>query len=184
MAQAKFVLTPDLIKIEKEPENVLFSAPVPEPQQDLPVIGRPFFQPVQWLVRLSFLSLIPAVVLNQLTIGRMGLETLLIYLILVMGLFFGVKFFYAMVTFELYLGKVIYRYVFLWEIRQEILLRNIKEVTLKRGPLQRFFGLETIELSSAAYVGKDNTSGFKLFNIKQQEGLYDLISKQIQAARV
>jgi membrane protein YdbS with pleckstrin-like domain len=69
---------------------------------------------------------------------------------------------------------------FISTIVKRINIENIKEIEFTVGPLQRFFGLGDIAISTqASSSGGNEFSGMTLFDIKNVEDIYDLIKKNI-----
>ena len=62
-------------------------------------------------------------------------------------------------------------------IRKVVWYKHIKEVYLKRGPIQKLLGRGTVEVVSHA---SNKDPGIKLFNIKEYQEVYKFLLKKTQ----
>ncbi len=114
--------------------------------------------------------------------GLQALTCLAIFLFLINSLWlFGSKQYYKMSSFEIEDDSITGRSDFISTIVKRINFENIKEIEFRVGPLQRFFGLGDIAISTqASSSGGNEFSGMTLFDIKNVEDIYNLIKKNIR----
>lgn len=84
---------------------------------------------------------------------------------------------YRQTSFEFTDNVLLYRMNFISLSQKTVKYRDIKEVTLYRSPLQKCFGLGTVNIITHATT-KD--VGMKLFNIKEYQTVYDFLMKQVK----
>ncbi len=89
---------------------------------------------------------------------------------------------YRNMMFKIDHERLSYDLSFVWRKRKEILLSNIKEVVLKVGVLQRFFGRGTIIVYTQASLVSQNQTGVSLFDIENPDKIYELLKERIASA--
>lgn len=159
----------------------------------------PSFKKNLWLIRAALYlnfpllwiaeSMIGGIVLSQLAKNYnfekfFGLNVIVGYFIL---LFITVSVYmkiYRGTTFKITSTGVTHNLNFLWNKRKEVLFSNIKEVELKAGFLQKFFGLGTIIVHTQASTTQDNKPGLSLFDVENPEKVYEMLRQSISNANV
>jgi membrane protein YdbS with pleckstrin-like domain len=85
-------------------------------------------------------------------------------------------------TFEIGPNSVSHNRNFLWSKKKEVLLTNIKEIELKSGFLQKFFGLGTVVMHTQASTAGNNKTGLSLFDLENANKVYESLKENISKA--
>lgn len=147
----------------------------------------PTFKKYLWFIRAIFLLILPPFWLIGNFVGTLilgpfikgGLKEEYNILVLIIGYYvfvcislFVLRNVYNRITINITQTSIAHSFNFLWNKKKQIIFSNIKEVELKVGFLQRFFGLGTIIIYTQANANKP---GLFLFDIKDPEKVYDLL---------
>ena len=86
---------------------------------------------------------------------------------------------YHHTRFILESDRVIYTNDFITTTVQEIKYKNIKEIILRQGVLQKYFGLGTVELLTHATASPNQSSGLKVYNVKDPFKVHALLKEHM-----
>lgn len=89
---------------------------------------------------------------------------------------------YKATIFDIDRNRVSYTLNYFFSKRKEVFLKNIKEVELEIGVLQRFFGLGTIVIHTQASSAGNKKTGLSIFDIENPHEYYELLSENISNA--
>jgi len=85
-------------------------------------------------------------------------------------------------TFEISPTGITHNLDFLWSKRKAVLFVNVKEIELKIGPFQKFFGLGTIVLHTQASATDDTKAGLSLFDVEDPTKIYEFLKENMSKA--
>lgn len=160
---------------------------------------QPSFKKPLWLIRAGLYLLFPPFLMAESILGAIlcsffggGLDTMLNILfgyLTTLGVVFGVVLpftsgIYGGTTFKITPTGITHGLDFLWNKRKEVLLLNIKEVELKVGFLQKFFGLGTIVIHTQASAAGDTKTGLSLFDVENPSKFYELLRENVSKANI
>ena len=112
----------------------------------------------------------------------------LVYFLLLYSLLYGIFLWgtlsfvsatYRRKKFTLTTESLSYQFNFLGDTEKEVLLRNVKEIELIRGIIQKRFGLGTITIYTQASIAGSNQTGLKLSDIEDSEAVYQLLKERV-----
>jgi membrane protein YdbS with pleckstrin-like domain len=87
-----------------------------------------------------------------------------------LAIYLGMKFNYAETEYKFFDDRLEFDEGFLTLNKKTIMLRDVKEVTLRRGILQRFYGLGSIYLATLATGSSTTSSAFTAFGFGNVSG--------------
>jgi uncharacterized membrane protein YdbT with pleckstrin-like domain len=110
-------------------------------------------------------------------IGLVFLPVLFITLVLFVSYLMHLS--YRRTRFILESDRVIYTNDFITTTVHEIKYKNIKEIILHQGVLQKYFGLGTVELLTHATASPNQSSGLKVYNVKDPFKVHALLKEHM-----
>ena len=154
---------------------------------------KPSFRKSLWIMRVSLFFLFPPLFFPEYIVG--GLTCSLFgglfdgpfsipigYIIIVCSAFCFAMGVYTSTTYEIRPTEVRYSLHFFLSKRKDILLTNVKEIELKIGFLQKFYGLGTIVIHTQASLAGNNKTGLSLFDIENPDKIYTLLKENLSKA--
>lgn len=155
-------------------------------------IIKPTFRNSLWIIRMSLLLLFPPLLIFESLVGYIvtlpfgacsdGVLILLGYILSVCGVCAIYRGIYRGTTFEVGPASVVHTMDFICSKRKEVSLKNIKEVELKSGFLQKLFGLGTIVIHTQASTSGNTKTGLSFSDIENSTKIYDLLNQHMSKA--
>ena len=90
------------------------------------------------------------------------------------------KFWLSRITFEINENSVEYRRDFIFLSQKSIMLKDIKEVKLRQGFVQKWYGIGSVEVISHATT---QDAGITLYDIKEYKEVYDFLTQKVSYNR-
>ncbi len=114
---------------------------------------RPKFYKLSWVCRLSPFILFFGVIVAAITVSNLDLFSfvvLMAYILIVLGVLCAISIAYGKTVYKFYKDKITFDKGFLIKRHKSIYYKNIRELSVEEGPIQRIVGLGSILINTAA----------------------------------